>query len=72
LPYGPLVEDDLGNFYGTTLQGGLYNQGTAFKLTPAGTELTLYSFGGEGVVTGSVDGMSPQCNLALPTAVCMP
>lgn len=30
-PYGGLVMDSLGNFYGTTLYGGMYNQGTIFK-----------------------------------------
>jgi len=33
-----------GNFYGTTLDGGTQNVGTAFKITPAGLLTTLHSF----------------------------
>lgn len=33
-----------GNFYGTTEAGGAYGGGTAFKINPAGTLTTLYSF----------------------------
>jgi len=32
------------NFYGTTIGGGAYNNGTVFKITPGGTLTTLYSF----------------------------
>jgi hypothetical protein len=32
-PYGGLVMDTSGNFYGTTQGGGIYGYGTAFKLT---------------------------------------
>jgi uncharacterized repeat protein (TIGR03803 family) len=60
-PYGNLVEDSNGNFYGTTLEGGLYGQGTVFKITPAGTEVQLYSFSGG--VAGSTDGTGPDGNL---------
>ncbi len=48
-PNGPLIADAQGNLYGTTAQGGAYNYGTVFKLTPEGggwTESTLYSFQG--------------------------
>jgi uncharacterized repeat protein (TIGR03803 family) len=41
--YGPLVRDEAGNFYGTTVYG---LAGTVFKLDPAGKETTLYSFTG--------------------------
>ena len=34
-----------GNFYGTTLHGGLYVTGAAFKVTPDGVETVLHSFG---------------------------
>ncbi len=44
LPYAGLVEDASGNFYGTTPQGGAYEWGTVFKITPTGTLTTLYSF----------------------------
>jgi uncharacterized repeat protein (TIGR03803 family) len=32
------------NFYGTTLQGGIRNNGTVFKITPTGALTTLYTF----------------------------
>ena len=34
-PYGSLARDAAGNLYGGTFWGGTYNDGTAFKLTPA-------------------------------------
>jgi len=34
-----------GTLYGTTVDGGLGNWGTVFKITPAGVETVLYSFG---------------------------
>lgn len=40
-----LVRDSAGNLYGTTLQGGASDVGTAFKLDPAGNETVLHSFG---------------------------
>lgn len=33
-PYAGVVQDADGNLYGTTFQGGAYNDGTVFKLTP--------------------------------------
>lgn len=33
-----------GNFYGTTSEGGAYNGGTVFKVTPQGSLTTLHSF----------------------------
>jgi uncharacterized repeat protein (TIGR03803 family) len=33
-PYGSLVMDSLGALYGTTNQGGIYDEGTVFKLDP--------------------------------------
>jgi uncharacterized repeat protein (TIGR03803 family) len=36
-----------GNFYGTTYYGGTYNEGTVFRLTPAGVLTTLHSFDGK-------------------------
>jgi uncharacterized repeat protein (TIGR03803 family) len=51
-PQGSLIQASDGNFYGTTSYGGTnscagYSNlcGTVFKLTPAGVETTLYSFG---------------------------
>jgi uncharacterized repeat protein (TIGR03803 family) len=34
-----------GNLYGTTLDGGPYNDGTVFEVTPSGTKQLLCSFG---------------------------
>lgn len=45
--YGPLatlVQATNGYFYGTTTAGGANNAGTIFRMTPAGTLTTLYSF----------------------------
>jgi uncharacterized repeat protein (TIGR03803 family) len=48
-PYAGLISDAFGNLYGTTISGGAYDAGTAFKLTPGvgggWTETTLHSFG---------------------------
>jgi uncharacterized repeat protein (TIGR03803 family) len=53
LPVG-LTQGSDGNFYGTTTYGGASNNGTVFKVTPAGAETVLHSFG-----SGS-DGALPQ------------
>lgn len=49
-PHGTLILDGAGNLYGTTLNGGFYNAGTAFKLTPgsggAWTESVINTFSG--------------------------
>lgn len=43
-PAGLLQAGD-GNFYGFTVYGGSFDQGTVFRVTPAGALTTLYSFG---------------------------
>lgn len=64
---GGLVEGADGNFYGTTQRGGFSNTscpfgcGTIFKITPAGTFTTLYTF------TGGSDGGYPFGPLAAGT-----
>jgi len=45
-PEAGLIEDSSGNLYGTTVNGGTYNGGTVFKITPKGKERVLYSFAG--------------------------
>jgi uncharacterized repeat protein (TIGR03803 family) len=40
----PLIQAGDGNFYGTTTAGGAGTWGTIFKVTPAGSLTTLYSF----------------------------
>jgi uncharacterized repeat protein (TIGR03803 family) len=45
--YSKLIFDGLGNLFGTTYEGGAYNYGTVFELSPARsgwTETVLYSF----------------------------
>ncbi len=44
-----------GNFYGTTYAGGAYGNGSVFKITPAGVETILYSFG-----ASASDGQAPS------------
>lgn len=56
-PIGGLVRDAAGNLYGATLGGGAGNLGTVFRISPAGKELRLHSFG---FSKGSeVDGAEP-------------
>jgi len=43
-PGAGLVEGTDGNFYGTTFYGGSSFQGTAFEVTPSGTETVLHNF----------------------------
>jgi uncharacterized repeat protein (TIGR03803 family) len=50
-PMTGVVQDSAGNLYGTTINGGSFGQGTAYKLTLRGTETVLHSFrlgGGDG------------------------
>jgi uncharacterized repeat protein (TIGR03803 family) len=65
-PWGSLIIDQEGNFYGTTEQGGAYSMGTVFRLSPpatksgAWTETVLYSFGSQ-----SGDGVNPYDSLVM-------
>jgi uncharacterized repeat protein (TIGR03803 family) len=43
-PHAGLVQATDGNFYGTTTEGGTYDDGAVFKITPEGGLTTLYSF----------------------------
>ena len=58
-PAGALIADGSGNLYGTTSQGGAYNQGAVFEWAAGGPETVLYSF------TGGPDGGGPEQGLAL-------
>lgn len=68
-PYGGLVEDAAGNFYGTTYYGGSgtcgspsTGCGTVFKLDNTRHETVLYSF------TGGADGAFPPAGLVRDAA----
>jgi len=56
-PLAALIQGSDGNFYGTTSSGGTNNNGTVFKITPAGVETVFYSF------SGGTDGSQPQAAL---------
>ncbi len=43
-PQTGVIQGTDGNFYGTTIAGGIANVGTVFKMTPAGALTTLYNF----------------------------
>ena len=64
-PQSGLTPDGVGNFYGTTFEGGL-GYGTVFELSPNGSggwnETVLHSF------TGGVDGKYPQGTLFFDSA----
>jgi uncharacterized repeat protein (TIGR03803 family) len=61
-PNAALVLGSDGDFYGTTLEGGPNGFGAVFKITPAGTLTTLYSFNGadgyfpNGLMQSAADG----------------
>jgi uncharacterized repeat protein (TIGR03803 family) len=59
-PFAGLIQGTDGNFYGTTNLGGTAGQGTIFKITPAGTLTTLYSFCSQ---TNCSDGTNPRAGL---------
>jgi uncharacterized repeat protein (TIGR03803 family) len=42
-PFGGLVKGADGNWYGTTTEGGVYGNGTLYKLTPEGALTVLHS-----------------------------
>jgi uncharacterized repeat protein (TIGR03803 family) len=52
-PTGALAQGADGNFYGLTPYGGAYGKGNAFRITPGGALITIYSF------TGGRDGYTP-------------
>jgi uncharacterized repeat protein (TIGR03803 family) len=56
-PYGSIIRDSAGNFYGTTNGGGAAGAGVVFKLDSSGNETVLYSF------SGGADGGYPLAGL---------
>ncbi len=66
VPVAAVTFDAAGNLYGTTSSGGLYGDGTVFKLAPAGggwSESIVYSFGGN-----AYDGKYPEAGLLLDSS----
>jgi uncharacterized repeat protein (TIGR03803 family) len=59
-----LIQGTDGNFYGTTSGGGVYDQGTAFKVTAGGTLTTLYTFCSQ---INCTDGAEPEAGLVQGT-----
>lgn len=59
-PIAGLVQASNGNFYGTTMQGGTYNQGVVFQISPTGTYKVLHSFCAQ---TNCTDGTAPFAGL---------
>jgi uncharacterized repeat protein (TIGR03803 family) len=63
--FGPLLQASDGNFYGTTIGGGVQNQGTVFKMTPDFQVSILYTFMGH--TQSTVDGALPAAGLIQAT-----
>jgi uncharacterized repeat protein (TIGR03803 family) len=58
-PYGSVVRDKYGNFYGTTSGCGSTGYGTIWKVSATGKETILHNFAG-----GSADGGQPEAGVA--------
>ena len=63
-PFAGLAQDNAGNVYGTTNQGGANGAGSVFKLTAAGALTTLHNFCPQ---SGCADGSYPDAGLILAT-----
>jgi len=73
-PQAPVLTDNAGNVYGTTLRGGAadntdcndtFGCGTVFSISSGGSEQIVYSFG---QLRGSRDGSRPEGALLLQTS----
>src|ERR1039458_5392996 len=66
-PHAGLIFDAAGNLYGTTYEGGTYDDGIVFELTPAAgagwTETVLHNFSSNGT-----DGVWPNAGLIFDAA----
>ena len=60
-PVAALIQGNDGNFYGTTLLGGVRNVGVVYQITPTGQLKLLHSF------KGSTDGNYPAAGLVQAT-----
>lgn len=60
VPYAGMVQATDGTFYGTTYEGGAFDDGTVFKLTPKGQLTTLHTFCSE---PNCADGVQPNAGL---------
>ena len=63
-PRAGLIMDTKGNLYGTAFDGGAYDAGAVFELSPSGTETVLHSFCQQ---AGCPDGYYPQAGLVMDT-----
>jgi uncharacterized repeat protein (TIGR03803 family) len=61
-PAASMVLDPPGNLYGTSYEGGAWNQGAVFEYPASGPETVLYSF------TGGPDGGGPEAGLVFDSA----
>jgi len=61
-PWG-FVQGFNGNLYGTTSNGGIYDRGTIFEITPAGQLTTIYNFCAK---LGCPDGVGPGALVLAP------
>ena len=57
IQYAGLIQASDGNLYGTTVNGGIYGNGTVFQIGTNGSFTSLYSF------TGGNDGANPVASL---------
>jgi hypothetical protein len=60
-PTGGLIQDSAGNLYGTNGDGEASGYGSVFKVSPSGTQTTIYSFCAKG--SPCVDGGYPASTL---------
>jgi uncharacterized repeat protein (TIGR03803 family) len=63
-PVSGLIEGSDGNLYGTTNLGGTYSRGAVYRISLAGEETVLHSFGGaDNGLSGNGDGAQPLASL---------